>query len=429
MKKNNKESDRNGYVDLSVNNKGVSYSGHKNDLFQVGFIILFLLILFLVAKDVGIPFLKKKFIKNEKDSAGINNSNKEQVDSMSKISVHSPEKEIVVPTVTKLSEIQLTKEANYNYNLIGNLISMDDTCIIYGEPGVGKSVLLYQMAIDIVSGQDSQLANVHNSRNIEPQTVYFYDGESMDKDDARIFGSKDLSEYNNIQRIRDFSHLSMMDWLKHLEKTIGTPTTNVTVFLDNLSCISQVNNASKMRELFLLEINKLKKKYSDLGFHSTFIIATHTNKEKQLAGSSNIDRFATTVLGLTYESENTVLMTIDKNRNYGSLQKKKIQLQKVESEDGYKYFSIKNIDVPTSPKQTTEGEKLAIDDNSNKKRKNRSKEERYNCFLEVMKYREQNPNATWEEIKNLTGVSRQYFNNLKNEFYDHVKQSKSCKML
>lgn len=423
---NQKNSD--GYVDLRVNEKGVRYSGHKNDLLQVGSLILLFVLLFLAGKDVGIPWLKKKFLKKEEDSAGIANSNKEQEDSNSNIAVDSSEKEIV-PTITKLSEIQLTEEPNYNYNLIGNLVSMDDTCIIYGEPGVGKSVLLYQMAIDIVSGQESKLANVNNSRNTEPQTVYFYDGESMDKDDVRIFGTKDLSAYNNIQRIRDFSHMDMKNWLKHLEETIGTPTTNVTVFLDNLSCISQVNNASKMRELFLLEINNLKKKYRDLGFHSTFIIATHTNKEKQLAGSSNIDRFATTVLGLTYESENTVLMTIDKNRNNGSLQKKTIQLQKVESEEGYKYFSIKNIDVPTSPKKTTKGKKLAIDDKSKKKRKYLTKDEQYDKYIKVMNYREQNPKATWEELQELFEITRQNFQHYKNEFDMAVKQSKDNKAL
>lgn len=416
-----------GYVDLRVNEKGVRYSGHKNDLLQVGSLILIFVLLFLAGRDVGIPWLKKKFLKKEEDSAGIANSNKEQEDSNSTIAVDSSEKEIV-PTITKLSEIQLTEESNYNYNLIGNLVSMDDTCIIYGEPGVGKSVLLYQMAIDIVSGQESKLANENNSRNTEPQTVYFYDGESMDKDDVRIFGTKDLSAYNNIQRIRDFSHMDMKNWLKHLEETIGTPTTNVTIFLDNLSCISQVNNASKMRELFLLEINNLKKKYRDLGFHSTFIIATHTNKEKQLAGSSNIDRFATTVLGLTYESENTVLMTIDKNRNNGSLQKKTIQLQKVESEEGYKYFSIKNIDVPTSPKKTTKGKKLAIDDKSKKKGKYLTKDEQYDKYIKVMNYREQNPKATWKEIQELFDVSRQNFQHYK-KFDMAVKQSKDSKAL
>lgn len=422
MNKNNLSS-KDNHIDCKFNEKGFSFSGDKSNLWEpILAALAFFAILFFynLGCKVVIPWLNNIVNKKEGNSSVNTNPNANLEDSNSTIAVDSSEKEIV-PTITKLSEIQLTEEPNYNYNLIGNLVSMDDTCIIYGEPGVGKSVLLYQMAIDIVSGQESKLANVNNSRNTEPQTVYFYDGESMDKDDVRIFGTKDLSAYNNIQRIRDFSHMDMKNWLKHLEGTIGTPTTNVTVFLDNLSCISQVNNASKMRELFLLEINNLKKKYRDLGFHSTFIIATHTNKEKQLAGSSNIDRFATTVLGLTYESENTVLMTIDKNRNNGSLQKKTIQLQKVESEEGYKYFIVKKADAPTTRKQTTKGENTTIDDKSNKKRKYLDKDERYKRFLEVMKYREQNPNATWEDVKNLTGVSRQYFNCLKKEFYDYVK--------
>ena len=425
MNENNLSS-KDNHIDCKFNENGFSFSGDKSNLWEpLLAVVAFFAILFLykLGCKVGIPWLNKIVNKKEENSSVSTNPNAKEEDSNSTIAVDSPEKEIE-PTITKLCEIQLTEEANYNYNLIGNLVSMDDTCIIYGEPGVGKSVLLNQMAIDIASGQESKLANEHNSRNTEPQTVYFYDGESMDKDDVRIFGSKDLSAYNNIQRIRDFSHLDMEDWLKHLEKTIGMPTTNVTVFLDNLSCISQVNNASKMRELFLLEINKLKKKYSDLGFHSTFIIATHTNKKKQLAGSSNIDRFATTVLGLAYESENTVLMTIDKNRNCGSLQKKTIQLQKVESEEGYKYFSIKNADVPTVPKQTTKGKKLTIDDNSNKKRKNRNKVERYECYLQIKKLREQTPRVKWKEIESLTGVTRQYFDNLIKEFSCSSKTNK-----
>ena len=421
IEQNQKNND--GYIVLEANKKGVRYSGYKKDIYApLGYTVLIIFI-FLLGTTVVIPWLRKKILKKEENFSGTGNSNAKQEDSNSTIAVDSSEKEIV-PTITKLSEIQLTEEPNYNYNLLGNLVSMDDTCIIYGEPGVGKSVLLYQKAIDIVSGQESKLANVNNSRNTEPQTVFFYDGESMDKDDVRIFGTKDLSAYNNIQRIRDFSHMDMKNWLKHLEETIGTPTTNVTVFLDNLSCISQVNNASKMRELFLLEISKLKKKYSDLGFHSTFIIATHTNKEKQLAGSSNIDRFATTVLGLAYESENTVLMTIDKNRNCGSLQKKTIQLQKAESEEGYKYFFVKKADAPTAPKQTTKEENTTIDDNSNKKRKNRSKEERYECYLQIKKLREQTPRVKWKEIESLTGVTRQYFDNLIKEFSCSSKTNK-----
>lgn len=251
--------------------------------------------------------------------------------------------EIKEPTVQAVNEIRekvLDISEGYDAGqLIGKLLYQGDRAILYAPHGVGKSVVGVQMAIDISLGQKSLLAPEDNGVHTH-QEVLYYDGEMDEKDYYNITGDKDLSSLYNLKLIRGFYFENVDKWLDDVNKRIAACTSNAVVFLDNLTCICSTINAETIRKLFLNKLKIIQDDALKRNITVTFVVLAHTNKQQELAGSSNLSNFATTVLGLEKHDDMHILLHVDKMRKYGDIQGKTFLLEKKQTADGYKYDEL-----------------------------------------------------------------------------------------
>lgn len=260
-----------------------------------------------------------------------------------KVVEYQSKKQRITPTTQSVQEAHAgSKYANLaDGQLLGKLIYSGDIAIVYGEFGTGKSTLALQIAEDIATGKRSQILLEEDDQGLhKPQEVLYYDGEMDATDYNKIYGDYDVSSIKNITLIRGFYFPSPKEWLEDLENRLATVKTNVTVFLDNLSCLTSAISGNVIREFFLNDLKRIQQDYSKQGVEVTFVFMAHTNKEGELAGSQNISNFGTNVIGL-FKSENKdfIYMQTTKNRKYGDMARKIFLLQKKQTEDGRMYMA------------------------------------------------------------------------------------------
>lgn len=181
--------------------------------------------------------------------------------------------------------------------LVGNLVSKGDRLFVVSEPGVGKSVLAFQMANDIAEGRESKL--FHEPKGHQPpQPVYYWDAE-MDSDDMRERYPKGLS--NNLIRFANVNYRDGYYLLKHIYDVVSSLTTSATIFLDNWKALCARIDAYS----FLSGLANLQERFMERGARLTVIIVIHTTKEAikkgevdlgDVAGSAQITRAAKNVL-------------------------------------------------------------------------------------------------------------------------------------
>ena len=226
--------------------------------------------------------------------------------------------------------------------LVGKLIYQGDKAIIFSEPGTGKTTLTMGIALDIAQGRVSRIVpsddGVHAS-----QDVFFYDGENDEEDYKKIFGDHAV-ETERLHFIRKFYFKNTTSWLNDLRKRLNGVKGNVTIVLDNISCILHTHNPNLIRELFLKEFAKIQSDY--VSGKVTFIIVAHTNKQKDLMGSANQTNFATSVLKLSSKDERYLQLEVIKNRKYGEMTGQVFLLAKCETQDGFKYDEYAGGSVP-----------------------------------------------------------------------------------
>lgn len=238
--------------------------------------------------------------------------------------------------------------------LVGKLIYIGDKAILFSEPGTGKTVLAMGLALDIASGHASKIipddSGVH-----KPQTVFYYDGENEPEDYVKIFGNEKINS-QNLHVIRDFYFTKATDWLIDVRKRLQGAKGDVTVILDNISCVLSTFNSNTIRELFIRDFKKIQSEFSPCKV--TFIVVAHTNKQNELIGSKNQENFATAILKLSKHDEDHLKLEVIKNRKYGYMKGKTIILAKRETEDGFKYDEYVEESVPSD-----EGKKTSKADN------------------------------------------------------------------
>jgi len=241
--------------------------------------------------------------------------------------------------------------------LVGKYIYKGDKAIIFSHFGSGKTVMTMGMAVDIANGRISKIVPEDNGIH-SPQTVFYYDGENDPEDYVKIYGSHAV-DTDNLHIIRKFYFRDVKAWLKDVREKLKYVHGDVTVVLDNISCIVSSFNANIIRELFLRDFTKIQR---DFAPHKvTFIVVAHTNKEKELMGSNNQNNFATTVLKLSKRDDDYLQLEIIKNRKYGDMQGKSFLLAKRETDDGFKYDEyvreLESSEVSHDPNDNQESEK------------------------------------------------------------------------
>lgn len=181
--------------------------------------------------------------------------------------------------------------------LVGDLVSKGDRLFVVSEPGVGKSVLAFQMADDIAEGRESKLFHEPEGHQ-PPQPVYYWDAE-MDSDDMKERYPKGLS--NNLIRFANVNYRDGFYLLKHIYDVVSPLFTDATIVLDNWKALCAKIDAYS----FLTGLGNLQEQFIEKGARLTIIIVIHTTKEAikkgevdlgDVAGSAQITRAAKNVL-------------------------------------------------------------------------------------------------------------------------------------
>ena len=181
--------------------------------------------------------------------------------------------------------------------LVGNIVSIGDLCVLVSQPGVGKSILAFQIGDDIAGGKKSKLFP-SSSESPTPQPVLYWDAE-MDSDDMKERYPQGLS--GNLTRFSRCNYRNGFHLLKHIYDEVSPYGTDVTIFLDNWKALCPKIDAY----YFITGLRRLQAQFEEKGAHLTIIIVIHTTKEAckkyevdlgDVAGAAEITRFAKTVL-------------------------------------------------------------------------------------------------------------------------------------
>ena len=269
----------------------------------------------------------------------------------SQIKGQAPARKItsIPPRQLALGQNSLGKPDYDKWQLVGKLIGIEDICIIYSETGIGKSILTFQIANDIVNGTISAIQHDDQGEHI-PQSVIFYDTELKGNDYDRRYPGYISPEA--LQILIDSNFISEDDWIQDVEKRIMELGTDTTVVLDNITSAFPPMAAEQMRHFIKVKLRLLQDKARESGFRVTFIIVAHTTKDGILAGSANFQNFATSIIHFmqgTVDQHREI--EIDKNRNYGEMKGKHFLLKY--SEEGIKHYELE-CELPTNPAPTAQ---------------------------------------------------------------------------
>lgn len=307
-------------------------------------------------------------------------------------------------SVQNLSQINVGDyEGDDYYLLYKDLLSKGDVCVLFGPRGGGKTTLAMQLAKELCSGQISRLVPSGNFHTC-PHTVLYYDGEHTDRDNVRLFGRGNLSEYKSFMLIRDFRFDNPQMWLKDVEERLRFQHTDAVVFLDNISCIGSTKDANVMRDFILNDFRHLQEELKAHGCLVTLVLLAHPNKEGDLAGSMNLQNFATTLLEVQKGEQDHVRLHVAKNRFCGDAQGKTFNLVSHKDENDWRYYVIED-EVENSSSCT---EKL--------EREQEKRDKDYQLYLQAIQLYEECHN--WVKVSQKMGLSRPTINKLREKF-DH----------
>lgn len=205
----------------------------------------------------------------------------------------SSEGTLVTPKVETLDKCLNTGGAPKNV-LIPDFLFEGGLTIIGGRTGVGKSILVDQLAVELARGYGDFVGMEH----VAPQHVILIDGEMEDDDYKRRF-PKNLAGAENITRVSDCEFKTIKELTDFVKKFVFGQSTNTVVVIDNLAALFPNPTAAQMHEFY----GNLKKIQRDAKVVISYIIADHVIKvplgqaldETHLAGSSNTTRFATNI--------------------------------------------------------------------------------------------------------------------------------------
>lgn len=208
-----------------------------------------------------------------------------------------PDEETLNDTLNKHINMESTQ-------LLGNLIHLGETCVLYSHTDAGKSTLAMQIGIDIAGGNKSKL--ILDAIAGIPQTVYYYDTELRDMDIQHRYKGKNNIFPNNFIRLSNCHFASLDDWANDIEEKVGRTETDCTIIIDNITQGGETHNARAVND-FYNNLEKLKFKCMKKGRHITIIIVTHTSKSnsvynpiefRDMSGSSTLYNFANSVIAL-----------------------------------------------------------------------------------------------------------------------------------
>lgn len=259
------------------------------------------------------------------------------------------------------TEGKLDKDVNRAANesapiyLMTTEITAGSRIIVFSSPGVGKTVVSYQMSYAIRSGLKSGL--FPDEVESEPQEVLLIDTEQEDDDLFLRYANGANLIPNGITRVSDCNFNTAEEVSSYVWKKVSGWETNGTVIIDNITSAFSLQSPEKIRA-FYGQLRAIQGEMKKKGIKITYILVCHETKSskkltlKSLQGSGNLGNFATAVYGLERaEGEDMVKFKVLKNRrskNNGSA-----YLEKLCTEP-YFHFEFQGIvDEPESTEAPT----------------------------------------------------------------------------
>lgn len=233
-------------------------------------------------------------------------------------------------------------------------ITAGSRIIVFSSPGIGKTVVSYQMSYAIRSGLKSGL--FPDEVQSEPQEVLLIDTEQEDDDLFLRYANGANLIPNGITRVSDCNFNTAEEVSSYVWKKVSDWKTNGTVIIDNITSAFSLQSPEKIRA-FYGQLRAIQSEMKKKGVKITYILVCHETKSskkltlKSLQGSGNLGNFATAVYGLERaEGEGMVKFKVLKNRR--SKNNGRAYLEKLCTEP-YFHFEFQGIvDEPKSTEAT-----------------------------------------------------------------------------
>lgn len=216
--------------------------------------------------------------------------------------------------------------------------------ILFSSPGVGKSILVAQMAFAIASGKKPGL--FPDEVEAEPQNVLLIDTEQEDEDLYLRYNNGFSEIPENITRVSNCQFNSQEEVTAYIWGKISEWTSNGTVIIDNITSAFSLQSPERIR-LFYNQLRSIQDKMKYRGVVITLLCVCHETKSstklslKSLQGSGNLGNFATVVYGLERGGEVQIKLHVLKNRR--SKYEGKAYLEN-RYEEPYLRFKFQNVD-------------------------------------------------------------------------------------
>jgi len=224
--------------------------------------------------------------------------------------------------------------------LIGPVIHSGERGVIFGASGQGKSVLAWQIGVNLALGESCCLfphVNAHHA----PMQVHIFDGELSSVDVLGRYPKEFIQQLHNIKRVscHAIGYKSLICQVKSVVNKIYDQ--ECAIIVDNLFYICPGITAKQISGLYDA-MKAIGEEASLRGTKVTMIIVVHNSKEtgydKQeisiddMCGSSYIGNFANFAIGIAATADDDI---------------KRIQVVKMRMEQSYKNVIIaRKVSVP-----------------------------------------------------------------------------------
>lgn len=243
--------------------------------------------------------------------------------------------------------------------LISTELFVGSRIIIFSGSGIGKSILVVQMAFSIASGNKCGL--FPNEVQCKPQQVLLIDIE-QEAEDLYLRYANALSEIpHNITRASNCNFNSPDEVVSYIWKKVSVWTSNGTVIVDNITSAFSVQSPEKIR-LFYGQLRAIQGEMRKRGVKITYIMLCHETKSSQkltlksIQGTGNLGHFATAVYGLERTEKGVVELHVLKNRR--SRNEGNAYLEK-QHETPYAHFEYQGIKGATKQEAGTPMDNVA----------------------------------------------------------------------
>ena len=224
------------------------------------------------------------------------------------------------PYVSKLVPLKDTLEKDQTERrwLIGNKIEEGGRCIVFGPPGIGKSIFALQCALAIAEGSKYKFLPQEEQNQHDGQQVIHIDLEMVPEDIIKRTRGVTIPD-NILRNTEPINNFDELFWL--IEHESQAP--KVTVIIDNLRKFEEdMSQTNRVTEYFN-KLEETRKNLANKGIKVTFITITHTDKKfdihkpvqmKDVAGGADLSRFSTSVYALVPGRDSTVVFKAIKQR-------------------------------------------------------------------------------------------------------------------